>query len=324
MSRRLTNALLMASTALLVASGVAGWVLPEALALPLYPLHRVAGVGLMLGLVWKYGIAAGSVRRRIGRDASIVAGLAAAGAVALCLALGVMWSLGAVSFDRPIPYSPLNLHVFAGLALLPLLAWHALLRAGPRNGGALVSRRDALRFLAVGGVAAAFVRASDLVAPARRPTGSRHSRSFSGNDFPVTIWQLDEVPEVDVRSWSLAVTGAVGSVRVTYDDLAALGTAELDAVIDCTGGWWSEQRWKGAPVAALLAGQRVEGGQRVRVVSVTGHGWEFSAQEVSDALLATHVGGEPLTPDHGYPVRLVVPGRRGFQWVKWVSRIEVA
>ncbi|TMD59944.1 MAG: sulfite oxidase, partial [Chloroflexi bacterium] len=39
-------------------------------------------------------------------------------------------------------------------------------------------------------------------------------------------------------------------------------------------------------------------------------------------LLATHLGGETLSPAHGYPVRLVAPGRRGFQWVKWVSRIE--
>ena len=40
-------------------------------------------------------------------------------------------------------------------------------------------------------------------------------------------------------------------------------------------------------------------------------------------LLATHVGDEPLSPGHGAPVRLVAPGRRGFQWVKWIDRIEV-
>ena len=39
-------------------------------------------------------------------------------------------------------------------------------------------------------------------------------------------------------------------------------------------------------------------------------------------LLAVSVGGAPLTPGRGAPVRLVVPGRRGFHWVKWVTRIE--
>ena len=40
-------------------------------------------------------------------------------------------------------------------------------------------------------------------------------------------------------------------------------------------------------------------------------------------LLATHVGGEPISPGHGAPVRLVAPNRRGFQWVKWVDRIAM-
>jgi DMSO/TMAO reductase YedYZ molybdopterin-dependent catalytic subunit len=39
--------------------------------------------------------------------------------------------------------------------------------------------------------------------------------------------------------------------------------------------------------------------------------------------LATHVGGEPISHDHGAPARLVAPGRRGFEWVTWVARIEV-
>ena len=68
---------------------------------------------------------------------------------------------------------------------------------------------------------------------------------------------------------------------------------------------------------------RRPGATRVRVVSHTGYRWSFPIEEARGFLLATHVGGELLSHDHGAPVRLVAPGRRGFQWIKWVVRIEV-
>jgi DMSO/TMAO reductase YedYZ molybdopterin-dependent catalytic subunit len=46
-------------------------------------------------------------------------------------------------------------------------------------------------------------------------------------------------------------------------------------------------------------------------------------REARDLLLATHVGGDPLSHGHGAPVRLVAPGKRGFEWVKWVTHVEV-
>ena len=54
--------------------------------------------------------------------------------------------------------------------------------------------------------------------------------------------------------------------------------------------------------------------------------WETAAQEWAEAraaLLATHTGSEPLSHEHGFPLRLVAPGHRGFEWVKWITRIEV-
>jgi DMSO/TMAO reductase YedYZ molybdopterin-dependent catalytic subunit len=161
---------------------------------------------------------------------------------------------------------------------------------------------------------------------ARRPTGSKHAVSFSANAYPVTIWLFDDVPLLDAATWRLSISGAVASpLSLSYAELTSLPTRTADAVLDCTGGWWSEQTWGGIVVGDLLARAGAASTAReAAVISVTGHRWTFPLDEVRGALLATHVGGEPLTPGHGYPARLVIPGRRGFQWVKWVHRIEVA
>ena len=58
----------------------------------------------------------------------------------------------------------------------------------------------------------------------------------------------------------------------------------------------------------------------VQVVSRTGYRRRLPLSD--DLLLAVDVGGAPLSIGHGAPVRLVVPGRRGYHWVKWVSRVE--
>jgi DMSO/TMAO reductase YedYZ molybdopterin-dependent catalytic subunit len=60
------------------------------------------------------------------------------------------------------------------------------------------------------------------------------------------------------------------------------------------------------------------------VRSATGYARRYPIGDASRLLLATGVGGRPLSPGHGYPARIVAPGRRGFWWVKWVVSIEVS
>jgi DMSO/TMAO reductase YedYZ molybdopterin-dependent catalytic subunit len=335
MPRRLTNLLLLALVLAQVASGVLGWVLPEARALPLYDLHRGLGLALVVLLAWKQVIVRSSLRRRLGRspwDRSVLVGAVTALALLGSLGLGLAWTLNLVSFESLWGYSPLNLHVALGLALVPLVLLH-LARRWERKPAApdLVSRRSALRLIGLSAATLVSWRLVEQAAEAfaegsRRASGSKHAGSFTGNDFPITIWLFDTVPALDVASWRLQVGGNVARPgSLSYRELVALPAREARAVLDCTGGWWSEQVWRGVAVGDLLAACDVAPSAReATVVSVTGHRWSFPLDELRSAVLATHVGDEELSPGHGYPLRLVVPGRRGFQWVKWVGRIEVA
>ncbi len=61
----------------------------------------------------------------------------------------------------------------------------------------------------------------------------------------------------------------------------------------------------------------------VSFISVTSYRWSLPLEEARTALLATHLNDEALSHEHGFPLRLVAPGRRGFEWVKWITRVEV-
>ncbi len=335
MPRRLTNLLLLLLVLAALASGLLGWALPESLGWPLYDLHRLVASALLVLLVWKQLIVRASLERRLGRrpwDRSVMVGTLAGLVLLGSLALGLAWTLDLVSFDSFGGYSPLNIHIFLALAVLPFLLWH-LLRRWERRPSAkqLASRRNALHLIGLGTLAVLAWQLTERAASAwalagsRRQSGSKHAASFSGNDFPVTIWLFDPIPALATEAWTLQVIGNVARpASVSFQQLLSFPARKLTAVLDCTGGWWSEQVWQGISVGDVLVASGASATARtVQVVSVTGHRWAFPIGELRDALLATHVGGEPLTPGHGYPVRLVAPGRRGFQWVKWVGRLEV-
>ncbi|MGH2490486.1 MAG: molybdopterin-dependent oxidoreductase [Candidatus Limnocylindria bacterium] len=329
MPRRLVNLALLLVVPMLVATGLLAWVAPPPLANALIVLHRVAGIAVVLVLAWKYGIARRSVHRRTraGQGLSLAVGGIASIALLLVLGLGLAWSIGIVSFDRPLPYSLLNVHVFVGIALVPLMVAHAARRWESRPAMRdLGGRRVALRALTLGFAAVVVTAALDRVGLARRSTGSRAAAAFSGNDFPLTIWAFDAVPEIDVASWHMEVDGEVAHPgTIGYDELLALPSTERDAVLDCTGGWWTEQRWRGVTLAELLARHDPHASAtRIEVVSLTGHAWSFPIVESERLLIATHVGGETLSSGHGYPARLIAPDHRGFQWIKWVSQVHVA
>src|SRR2546426_12313629 len=123
MPRRVVNLALLVTVPVLVATGLLAWIASPPVAYALIVLHRVAGVGLVLALAWKYGIARRSVRRRTraGIDVTLAIGGLAALALLGVLGVGLPWSIGLVSFDPPLASSLLKRHVFGGVSRLPLV-----------------------------------------------------------------------------------------------------------------------------------------------------------------------------------------------------------
>jgi DMSO/TMAO reductase YedYZ molybdopterin-dependent catalytic subunit len=163
-----------------------------------------------------------------------------------------------------------------------------------------------------------------------------------------------DIPAVDPDSFALTIEGRVSRpLTFSLDDLRARPAVELEVTMECAGNgrallpdprpvsqpWLSEAigtgAWTGTPLAPILS----EAGLDDDTVEVifTGldqgiEGGEIQQYERSlpveealrdDVLLAYGMNGAPLLPQHGFPLRLVVPGWYGMTHVKWLSRITV-
>jgi DMSO/TMAO reductase YedYZ molybdopterin-dependent catalytic subunit len=290
--------------------------------------HGVGGFALAGVLGWKLR----RVWRRLAQparwDRRTVAGAGALVLVTATVLSGLAWSSGLELSAGG--YNLLGWHFALGVVLTIAVAVHAVLRAKPLRRRDLAGRRQLLRGAAL---AAGSYLVWELQRPAsallglrgarRRFTGSYEAGSFAGNTFPSTSWVADSPRPLPHDSYRLDVHGLVA--RPLRFPLAELqGRDTLVATLDCTGGFYTRQRWSGVRLARLLerAGP-LPAASHVRVISHTGYRWSFDLRDARGLLLATSVGGEPLSHEHGAPARLVAPGRRGFQWVKWVVRVEV-
>lgn len=291
---------------------------------PAVALHAVSGLWLGLLLVPKLARVASRLRPRDPRAwPGLLATLLALGT----LGTGVAWTLGGSL--TALGYNLLNWHIVAGFALVLLASLHMAARARPLRRADLAGRRQALRAALIVAAGAALRPLKELLlarlaAPgaARRFTGSRAWADFTGNGFPVVSWVADRPRQIDGARWSLTVGGRVA--RPLSLGAAELdGPAELVATLDCTGGFYTTQRWSGRAVGDLLDAAGADpAAPYVRFTSVTGYRWSLPAAQARAALVATRVGGEPLAHGHGAPARLVAPGERGFVWVKWLATIE--
>ncbi len=142
------------------------------------------------------------------------------------------------------------------------------------------------------------------------------------------------VPEINAEDWELRVHGLVEEeVRLTFQDLLDADLIESHVTLTCVsnpvgGNLAGNAKWLGLPIREVLRRARPKDGADM-VLSTSIDGFSASTplevlQDDRDAMLAIGMNGEPLPLEHGYPVRMVVPGLYGFvSATKWVVDLEV-
>ena len=142
------------------------------------------------------------------------------------------------------------------------------------------------------------------------------------------------VPEINAEEWELRVHGLVEQeVRLTFQDLLDAELIESHVTLTCVsnpvgGNLAGNAKWLGLPIREVLKRARPKDGADM-VLSTSIDGFSASTplevlQDDRDAMLAIGMNGEPLPLEHGYPVRMVVPGLYGFvSATKWVVDLEV-
>jgi cytochrome b561 len=325
---RLVDWSILATVSFAVATGLLGLVSGRTGDAWVFVTHGIGGLALVLLLFWKLRRVRHRVTDRAAWDRytplSILLGIVAIAA----LATGVYWAFGG-RLDVG-PWTLLFVHMALGVLVVPLVLVHLRGRFRPPSTDDFAGRRTALSGLAVVGFGALTWRLQretnrlfGLAGADRRFTGSREDGSGGGNAFPVTSWVADDPDPIDPDAWQLRVGGHVER-ELELDGETIGPDAGRRAVLDCTSGWYSTHAWRGVRVGDLLdSAEPTDEAAWVSVRSVTGYRWSLPLDEARDALLATHVDGERLSHGHGFPLRLVAPGRRGFQWVKWVEAVEV-
>ena len=334
---RFINALILILFSILGLTGLYGlfWPFPSSL----FEIHRIAGWALILLIPWKSAIALRSLSRgvsgHLGRNVMLVISVLLTIATFTILILVLMWTWQIGSYYvwiGPYAYSGIGWHWGIALGLAPLFIIHVWRRWPRPRKADFTGRRQALKLMGLGaaalvswGAAETLAKLTESNGTQRRFTGSREEGSFAGNVHPVTTAPDEGRVRLDPETWSLQVTGAVAApVKLSYAEMIASSESEVTATLDCTGGWYTVQTWRGIRLTDLLSQAQIRTEAKGIILrGVADYTAPFTLAQAEEILLATYVSGEVLNHSHGFPVRAVVPSRRGWHWVKWLIEIEV-
>ncbi|MGN8048972.1 molybdopterin-dependent oxidoreductase [Curtobacterium sp. 22159] len=180
------------------------------------------------------------------------------------------------------------------------------------------------------GVVALTAGQSSTLAEPFNVFGARQ-RHRGPDDLPVnrTARAAGVLATATAADWTLTVAGPDVSRTFSRAELVALGTAEAELPIACVEGWSQMATWKGVRMRDLLRAVQAAPGSHVRVTSLERHGgyrvMDMGPEYAEDptTLVALELNGRTLDLDHGFPARIIAPGRPGVLQTKWIERIEV-
>ena len=137
------------------------------------------------------------------------------------------------------------------------------------------------------------------------------------------------IPSFKEEEWDFEVSGLVENrIKLTYAELKALPNVKVDADMHCVTGWTTlDNVWEGISFRAL-AEMAKPLPEAKWVIAHCDYGYtsnlSLRAMMDDDVLVAWANGGAPLEPEHGFPLRLVVPKRYAWKSAKWLRRLEFA
>jgi DMSO/TMAO reductase YedYZ molybdopterin-dependent catalytic subunit len=142
------------------------------------------------------------------------------------------------------------------------------------------------------------------------------------------VLHVGSIPAFDPSKWTFEVSGlVVAPFTVDYDQLKEIRAVNTVSDFHCVTGWSTvDNRWRGVQVQTLLAMANVRSEARYATFECDG-GYTTSLPLADlrrhDVMLAYQLDGQMLPPQHGGPLRLVVPHKYGYKSAKWVRRIRV-
>jgi DMSO/TMAO reductase YedYZ molybdopterin-dependent catalytic subunit len=141
------------------------------------------------------------------------------------------------------------------------------------------------------------------------------------------VLHFGTIPPFDESSWDLRVYGLCENpFTVTYAELKALPNVNIGADMHCVTGWTTlDNAWEGIAFKTLV--ERAKPAAEAKwVIAHSEHGYtsnlSMEAMDDDDVLVAWANRGEQLAPEHGYPLRLVVPKRYAWKSAKWLRALE--